>query len=141
MINETLQFGLTTIETNQPYNIVVQSFAASDLLIILFLVAVSSVALHEFGHMVMLKAFKKKPVVELKDMALHAGVEGDYISLTSQERVSVYLVGICSGLVPIFLAMFIHPAYVIVLLTYYFVISHDLDRLFIEYKESRKVKE
>ena len=38
MINETLQFGLTTIETDQPYNIVVQSFAASDLLIILFFV-------------------------------------------------------------------------------------------------------
>lgn len=87
-----------------------------------FIIWVASVVFHEFGHW--LYMLHKKPDAKMiitragRGLKLQTGEEADYLALTTDEKNSLYVVGIVTGFIPIFIAGMIHPLYWLVLPAY-----------------------
>lgn len=87
-----------------------------------FLIWVCAVVVHELSHWIMMSRYRKgvKVIIQRVNfgITLQTGVESDYKGLTSDQKANIYLAGIIGGLIPIILAAYFHPLYLLVLPAY-----------------------
>lgn len=107
-----------------------------------FLIWAFAVVLHELAHWIYLMRFNKEAKITIVrkgiGIQLMTGEETDYEKLTKDEKITLYLCGIGAGLVPIILAGFIHPIYLLVLPAYITGCVPDFKLIISNIKEQMK---
>lgn len=104
-----------------------------------FLIWVCAVVVHEFAHWLYLLSINPNAQILIKrkgiGIQLQTGTEEDYVNLTKEQRVSLYLAGILGGLVPIIMASWVHSLYLLVLPAYVVGTFRDMQLIYYVMKE------
>lgn len=124
----------TTAGVLPDVSVYVRQLGVAEALFFAFCLFVTAVVFHELGHwFYMLKSNPKSQIHVLrvgKGIQLQTGTEEQYTAFTKDELITLYLSGVVTGLIPIFIAWLIHPIYLLVLPAYIVGSYSDLKKVF-----------
>lgn len=109
----------------------IRDIGTGEALYFAFIIWMAAVVFHEFGHW--LYMLTKNPNAKMiitragRGLKLQTGEETDYNNLTTEEKNVLYLTGIATGFIPIFIAGIIHPLYWLVIPAYIVGTYRDME--------------
>jgi len=100
----------------------VKDLGTFEALFFAFLVFVACVIVHEFAHWIVMLRYRPDTVIVIRrrgiGFILQTGFEEDYVGLSKDQKLTIYIAGVIAGFIPICLAGFIHPLYFLVFPAY-----------------------
>lgn len=112
----------------------VRDLGSGEAMFFSFCLFVTAVVFHELGHWIAILTKNKNARITVirkgYGIQLRTGCEQDYLEMDRESKALLYVLGIALGLIPIGIAMLIHPIYSLVIPAYIVGCMNDFKLLF-----------
>ena len=100
-----------------------------------FLFLLSAILIHELGHIIKFRLLGRTNIKTSFNMTRYnkiwfqIGEKADYEDLSHRDRYKVYLWGVCLGLIPIIIAIFMTPIFLVLSILYFVGANSDIQSM------------